>query len=53
MSPQDTALASVAAQCRTIIAAGHASCEDGANHIRQSKEAIARSLKLLSETRIN
>lgn len=50
MSTEDKTLANISAICRTIVAAGHVSCEDGANHIRQSRRAVARSLELLSKT---
>jgi hypothetical protein len=51
MSPEEKALASASAQCRTMIAAGHASCEDGATHVASSRNAVARSLSLLSRTK--
>ena len=51
MSPVDENLASLSAICRTMVAAGHASCEEGANHVRQSRRAVARSLELLSKTK--
>lgn len=43
-------LASAATKCRTIVSAGHASCEDGRTHVMTSRSAIARSLELLSRT---
>jgi hypothetical protein len=51
MSPEDKALAIASAQTRTMIVGGLASCEDGANHIRQSKKAVAGSMRLLSNTK--
>ena len=50
MSPENEVLASLSAICRTMVAGGHASCEEAADQIRQSRKAVARSLELLSKT---
>lgn len=48
-SDEDT-LGSVSTQACALIRAAHASCEDGQSHVRSSKRAVARSLRLLSAT---
>ncbi len=51
MPPEDEALATIRAQSRTMIVHGAVSCRDGANHVSASKEAVARSMQLLSKTK--
>lgn len=50
MSPAEKALASASAESRVLISASNASCLDAAEHVRQSKLAMAQSLDLLSTT---
>lgn len=52
MHPADKALALASSQSRAMISAGHTSYAEGAAHVRQSKEAVARSLDLLSSTKV-
>ena len=39
----------ISAESHELTRSAHASCQDSAEHIRQSREAIGRSLRLLGE----
>ena len=47
----EDALTSVSAKCQAIVSANQASCEVTADHVRESKKAVGRSLQLLASTK--